>query len=69
MHFDGYDKHRINMEGANPRCVPVYSDSYLQLGVEFESVFFELLMRKYDKVALKDIPSETVDSQNVKSDG
>ncbi|KAL5970599.1 hypothetical protein TSMEX_001658 [Taenia solium] len=48
---------------------PPQSNSYLQLGVEFESVFFELLMRKYGKAALEGITPKTVDSRNVKSDG
>ncbi|KAL5108163.1 hypothetical protein TcWFU_009190 [Taenia crassiceps] len=48
---------------------PPQNDSHLQLGVEFESVFFELLMRKYDKAALENILPETVDSRNAKSDG
>ncbi|VDK20239.1 unnamed protein product [Taenia asiatica] len=48
---------------------PPQSNSYLQLGVEFESVFLELLMRKYGKAALEGIPPRTLDSQNVKSDG
>ncbi|CDS37592.1 conserved hypothetical protein [Echinococcus multilocularis] len=47
---------------------PSLNDSHLQLGVEFESVFFELLMREYGKGALEVILPETVDSRNVNSD-
>ncbi|EUB64029.1 hypothetical protein EGR_01157 [Echinococcus granulosus] len=47
---------------------PSPNDSYLQLGVEFESVFFELLMREYGKGALEVILPETVDSRNANSD-
>ncbi|VDM30893.1 unnamed protein product [Hydatigera taeniaeformis] len=47
---------------------PPQNESYLQLGVEFESVFFELLMRKYDKHALEIILPEAVSPRNVNPD-